>query len=121
MIQFQIKSLAVVMRAIGTREDVAHGELVLMRRRALYVFRLARERKVDVSPALVAFALLSYLENGKTPKQVRKLSATKVIKRAQTIVTPSPGPLPAGKEGELAGVSFETPETSPRKQRGAGV
>lgn len=94
-------SLAQVMRAIGSREDVPHMELVLIRKRVIYVYQRAVQLKKKVSPGQVAVAMLSYLEHGVTPLSARRISVNDMIRRAQRIAkTPPPNPLPTGGEGE---------------------
>lgn len=57
-------SFARVIRAIGSRDDIDHVTLVAFRR---HVMALHRQDTEQTPPSLLAFALLSYLENGTQP------------------------------------------------------
>jgi len=75
-----------MMRAIGSREDVSHAELVLIRQRVIELYKRAVQQKMKLSPAQIAFVVLGRLENGATVETVLSTSVKAMLQRTQQIV-----------------------------------
>lgn len=78
-------SLARVMQTIFARGDVEHKDLVRLRKRVeqLYRIQITKRGEDPLSAGLIAFAALSFLENGMTARAVCDLSMSIMLERAR--------------------------------------
>lgn len=85
MNEVQRLSMARVMQTIFARGDVEHKDLVKLRKRVeqLYRIQITKRGEEPLDPGLIAFAALSFIENGKTARDVIALPLRIMLERAR--------------------------------------
>lgn len=83
--EVQRLSFARVMQSIFARGDVEHKDLVKLRKRVEQLTRIqiTKRNEEPLDPGVIAFAALSFIENGKTAREVCELPMASMLERAR--------------------------------------